>query len=221
MSLNLFSKKTADTSIGGKEEVFGYKNDQGKVVIEPKYDNATEFYDGFALVNFNGNIYLLNEKGIEKHIISIYSYGGLKPFYYGFGLIQGGQYQSYKWAIVDKNGNKVTDFLFQYSSDAKISNLQTLIKFVERDGASTLVWADPELLVYSDIVVMLKLALKNHLKNKANEYISNKKTKEEFKAFVLDEYETFESICQKKKSLVVKENISKGQLYNIVDEIVK
>lgn len=45
---------------------YGYKDEKGKVIVEPKYDLAYSFNEGMAAFRINGKYGFVDEKGREK-----------------------------------------------------------------------------------------------------------------------------------------------------------
>jgi hypothetical protein len=66
---------------------WGFLNTMGKVVIQPKYQKITEFYDGHAWGERAGKSYIVNLNGVEKAIVDsnitdVKRFSeGLAPFY--------------------------------------------------------------------------------------------------------------------------------------------
>lgn len=103
-----------------KDGKFGYINNKGKIIIQPKYDNAKEFSDGLAVVSLikNGDsLYgYINEKG--NIVINIkYPYAlsfneGLAPV----ASYTNNTKDNYKFGYINKSGNLVIDFKYTYCS---------------------------------------------------------------------------------------------------------
>lgn len=202
--------------------IYGYKNDKGEVVIDAQYTNATEFVEGFALVQKYGSVYVLNEKN-PKEAIQIFNVdinANFVPFHNGLALIYGGQYKGYKWAMVDKKGNFVTDYVFSSVDKAQISDLKTMIRLVQENGSNVLNWADPSLLVSNSNQELIKVALKNYLKNNACYYLE-KHNKGDFINLIYKEKEAMQNILNEKINSIIKENTTSCLYFGIVDEIIK
>ena len=45
-----------------KNHKWGYINETGELIISPKFENGGSFYDGIAIVNFEGKKWLINKK---------------------------------------------------------------------------------------------------------------------------------------------------------------
>ncbi|WP_461205810.1 WG repeat-containing protein [Clostridium sp. DL1XJH146] len=96
-------------SICFKGNVYGYANKNGEVVIEPKYETVTQFYDGVACVReFNDNNYLIDEEG---NIISSID-GWVYLVKDGLWYIE----KDNKYGCIDKYGKWVIEPKFDYLS---------------------------------------------------------------------------------------------------------
>lgn len=111
----------AQVSINGK---YGYINHSGEEVIPLKYEFADDFENGLAGIVSNGKVGFIDIKG-NMVIPCIYeleysSDGDGKKlswnnFYYGgVALVK----QNNKWGIINKKGEKVTDFKYDSFSSA-------------------------------------------------------------------------------------------------------
>lgn len=89
-----FHKDSGDRRDG----TYGYINEQGRIVVPPRYTRATNFVDGIAIVEEGLTSGYLNLSG--KLIDGQMHHGTLHPFNDGFGVIQEGE--TYKF--IDKNG---------------------------------------------------------------------------------------------------------------------
>lgn len=76
---NLINKKNKQTLMPykGINKLYGYKNQEGKIIIPPVYIEAAEFNGGFAVVrDMSEHLYFIDEKGNKQSsysIIKIYS----------------------------------------------------------------------------------------------------------------------------------------------------
>lgn len=46
-----------------EQEIFGYKNKENKIVIQPKYNMASDFDDNVAVINDGKGFYYIDKKG--------------------------------------------------------------------------------------------------------------------------------------------------------------
>jgi WG containing repeat len=99
--------------------LYGYKDDNGKVVIAPKYVTATYFFEGVdkAWVYLDSKFALINKKG--EMIIS-FKYSYVNFFQEGMAVVAidtkfmeaGGKY-----GFVDKNGKEVIPLIYDYAEE--------------------------------------------------------------------------------------------------------
>jgi hypothetical protein len=84
-------------NMGGKT---GFINREGKLIINPQYDNASNFYDGLALVTTGGKSGYIDKEG--KTVINPqFDIGG--DFSEGLAAVSTGG----KWGYIDKDGKYV------------------------------------------------------------------------------------------------------------------
>lgn len=83
---------------------FGYKDENGKVIAQPKYDFASyTFDDGLAQIRNNGKIGFIDQRG--KEIIPL-QYKGAYRFSEGLCAVTSGED---KWMFIDKTNTKVLE----------------------------------------------------------------------------------------------------------------
>ncbi|MDR2790902.1 MAG: WG repeat-containing protein [Campylobacteraceae bacterium] len=87
---------------------WGYMNDNGEVVIEPQFENAFAFADGFAVVKKEGKYGFINRKGkfalpLPFDYIGSFSQSGFAAFK-----------QGNKYGIVDTKGDIVVNAEFDF-----------------------------------------------------------------------------------------------------------
>lgn len=87
-------------------ELYGYKNEKDKFVIEPKYKIASDFNDNKAIVKLEDRWIIINKKGKEVETYNIEESKGYKD---GLApiLING------KFGFVDKEGNLVIEAKYE------------------------------------------------------------------------------------------------------------
>lgn len=100
--------------IGNNNDLFGYLNNEGDILIEPKFNDAQLFEDGNAIVGIKneesilyGVINLNGEYIIEPKYATITSLG--KGY---FGVSEKTNKAGNKYAIAKENGEVITDFLY-------------------------------------------------------------------------------------------------------------
>lgn len=79
---------------------YGYKNDKGKVIVEPKYDLAYNFDEGMAAFRINGKYGFIDEKGRE---VVPAKYDNTWRFIGGYAAVKLGD----KYGFIDKTGKEV------------------------------------------------------------------------------------------------------------------
>lgn len=92
----------------------GFKDQSGKVIIEPKYSGAEDFSEGLACVSLNDVWGFIDETG--KVVI---------PFKYNSGYASGSKFSqglasvslNEKWGYIDKTGNTVIPFEYNEAWD--------------------------------------------------------------------------------------------------------
>lgn len=100
--------------VGNDDDLFGYLNDEGDILIEPRFNDAQLFEDGNAIVgmkNEDSILYgVINLEGkyiIEPKYVSITSLG--KGY---FGVSEKENEVGYKYGIAKENGEVITDFIY-------------------------------------------------------------------------------------------------------------
>ena len=82
---------------------WGYKDVRvNKIVIEPQYDEATEFYEGLAAVRINGKWGFIDKTG---KIVVKPQYDRVENFYEGVAAVE----IKNKWGFIDKTGKIVIE----------------------------------------------------------------------------------------------------------------
>lgn len=88
------------------ETKYGYKNREGKFVIQPKFENAFEFSDGLAMVMNGGKYGFINRSG---QLIVPTEYQLAKSFSDGLAAVsQDGK----NWGYIDKQGKLVIEMKY-------------------------------------------------------------------------------------------------------------
>jgi hypothetical protein len=111
-------------SFKGENGKMGFKDKNGKVIVEPKYDGTWKFSEGLAMVLLNSKYGFIDTTG--KEVIPP-KYDDGKSFKNGFAVVGKGQLGKgtmFKfngfYALIDKSGKEVTAFKYSfiYSFDA-------------------------------------------------------------------------------------------------------
>ena len=77
---------------------WGYLDNKGVRVIEPKFDGGGDFYEGRAMIIENGHGGYINTKG---EVVIKTEYDGVNHFFEGLASVM----QNDKWGFIDKEGN--------------------------------------------------------------------------------------------------------------------
>jgi len=103
----------------GSNGLYGYKDDNGKVVIAPKYVTATYFFEGVdkAWVYLDSKFALISKK---DEMIIPFKYSYVNFFQEGMAVVAvdtkfmeaGGKY-----GYVDKNGKEVIPLIYEYAEE--------------------------------------------------------------------------------------------------------
>ena len=210
-----------------KTALFGFKDENGKIVISAKYNAVTDFSEGYAVVEYakkindeyKKTIAFIDEEGKEIDLTDIGCERAL-PFKNGLSAIK----INGNWKLVDTHFQYASDENCSYKNpeDLKITNLQVLTKLVEENGVKVLNWADPTLFVSNENFEVLKTALKNHLKGLVPKIDINKIGSEiEFTNLIQNEYNKLKDIRENKLKQVVKEDKTNGHFFSMVDDMIK
>ena len=108
-------------------EVFGYMNKSGKFVIEPQFESACEFLDGFAWVEYEGKWGMINEYGAYV----------IKPTYDAIGArTRFGTWvkMNKEWRLIDHYGHFITDQRYDFDSMEEYQEGLTAITIYEKVG---------------------------------------------------------------------------------------
>jgi hypothetical protein len=96
----------------------GYMDSDGTIVVKSKYLSGTEFYNGFAIVKNDNNLYcVLNGKGVFEVPCGNYTYIGLYDGKYIASKITN---NGLKQALLDKNLDNITKY--KYDNISYINN---------------------------------------------------------------------------------------------------
>lgn len=105
-----------------KHGKFGYKNEQGKIVIEPTYDEAFNFKEGLACVELKEQVGFINTLG---EIVIPIVYDTACSFSEGLASVT----KDEKCGYIDKEGNVVFDFIYESAT-----SFDNNISLVKKDG---------------------------------------------------------------------------------------
>lgn len=89
---------------------YGFLNMDGQVVIEAKYDIVDNFYDGLALVKFDGKYGFIDAKG---KLVIANTYDHVNSFSEGYAVVSNDD----KFGLIDKAGKVVVEIKYARLSD--------------------------------------------------------------------------------------------------------
>jgi len=89
---------------------YGYKDQSGKVIIEPKYDLAYPVEEGMAAVKLNGKFGYVNQDG--KEIISP-RYENTWKFIGGYAAVKSGG----KYGFIDQKGDEIVPVIYEEANN--------------------------------------------------------------------------------------------------------
>src|SRR5690606_15274516 len=84
----------------------GFMNTKGKVIIKPKYDMASDFYDGYANIIKDSTCGYIDKKGTEV------LFKQYKQTYFWYGNTGIAEDKNGKYGLIDRKGNPLTDFIY-------------------------------------------------------------------------------------------------------------
>ena len=85
---------------------YGYKDKEGNVIVEPKYDLAYDLSEGMAAVRLNGKYGYVDQKGLE---IIPPKYDHTWKFIGGYAAVKLGD----KYEFIDKAGKEVIPLIYE------------------------------------------------------------------------------------------------------------
>lgn len=101
---------------------FGYKDEQGKIVIEPTYDEAFNFKEGLACVELGEQVGFINKSG---EVVIPIIYDTACSFSEGLASVT----KDEKCGYIDKEGNVVFEFIYEAAT-----SFENGISLVKKDG---------------------------------------------------------------------------------------
>lgn len=108
-----------------QDDKYGFINDNGEVVVQPKYDWAEEYSEGFCRVQNGYKVGFINQKGEEAIPLQ---YTDAKLFCEGFAIVAD---KNHKYGFIDTNNKPITEF--EYDQNYQYGFREGLA-LVEKDG---------------------------------------------------------------------------------------
>ena len=111
--------------------LWGYMNEFGKEMIEPIYEDASFFSDGFASVAQNGNYGYISKSG---NVAINFRYKDAEAFHNGFAIVM----KDSLYGLIDKNGETVIQHLYDELSETEkdifIAAKKDKYGYIKRNG---------------------------------------------------------------------------------------
>lgn len=114
---------------------FGFCDENKKIVIEPKYNSASPFSDGLAIVTPNKKSGAIDITG--KEVIPA-KYDQISDFVDGIAIMRFGGYPEGKEGLIDKTGKEIIQPKYDYISEFKeglaLASLNKKVGFIDKNG---------------------------------------------------------------------------------------
>lgn len=192
---------------------YGYQNEQGKWVIKPEYEFATEFSSGIAIVgkewSYKGFCYeIINEK--KEVLFQLnkgreWKFNCINKVQIKDGLIVAHKFyrdtqQIQRYALINKAGQFVTGYTLHINEELiELTDPVMLAKQVLVAGSEVLNWGVSSLFLSEQNIKLFKDNLKHYLVKNA---IDNKLNNEAIKEQAQKEKALFNDIVSKKQQEV-------------------
>lgn len=122
----------------GDNGKWGYVDEAGNSVIEPKFEYAWNFTDdGIGLVAMNGQLGYINHEGV--YIIDPQYYEA-SDFYYGNAIVQ----KNDEWMVIDTDGRKVFGIPLVGLSDYDMDDRSSFMLWNSKGNACTYSFKDKD-----------------------------------------------------------------------------
>lgn len=112
---------------GQSKKYYGYINETGSVVIEPKYEGAGDFHEGLAIVTLNGKWGAINKKG---EIIIPFEYDFIGNFSHGLANAS----KDKKYGYLNTSGQVAIPFIYDYSMPMSSKGFAFVLKTRSSDS---------------------------------------------------------------------------------------
>lgn len=108
-----------------KEDLFGFINNQGKIIISPVYDEVTEFYEGLSVVNKNDTVFFINKENENPFNVT---YSAAYRFQNGMAPVK----KNNKWHFINRQGQTISR---TYDEIAELSGSAYVVRLKDKYGA--------------------------------------------------------------------------------------
>jgi len=117
---------------------YGYMDEENKIVIKPKYENALSFSEGLAGICINGKWGFID---VSEKIIIECKYDNICSFCNGFAKVAHKKYDSYHWGFINKSGKEITPIIYEELKNfneglAIVNQKYKEYFFIDTDGKS-------------------------------------------------------------------------------------
>lgn len=99
-----------------ENEKWGFKDPNGKVVVQPKYEKINDFSEGFACVLLDFKWGFIDTTGKEVIPLKYDEPSAYGVYGVGYGFYDGIAVVSiaYKYGVIDKTGKEIVPFKYHY-----------------------------------------------------------------------------------------------------------
>lgn len=106
--------KVFDFDYPGDIKKYGFMDDENRIIIKPKYEEALDFSEGFAAVCVKGRWGFIDE---SDNIVVECKYEAVKPFCNGYARVANRRYDNettpYYWGFINKIGAEITPIVYE------------------------------------------------------------------------------------------------------------
>jgi hypothetical protein len=108
-----------------KDDLFGFIDTTGKLVVKAEYDAVSDFYEGLSVVNKNDSVYFINKE--NQNVFNLV-FSEAHIFKNGIAAVKKGN----KWAFINRQGQVISD---SYDEVSELSNQVYVVKVNNKYGA--------------------------------------------------------------------------------------
>lgn len=107
------------------DDLFGFVNDKGRLLIPPRYDEVTNFYEGLSVVSQNDTVFFINKENENPFRIS---YSGAYHFQNGIAPVK----RHGKWHFINRQGQTISR---DYEEISELTGSAYIVKLNGKYGA--------------------------------------------------------------------------------------